>query len=207
MKINLLEHFHSIQGEGSFVGYPAYFFRFPGCNVLYKGHCRDWNGHEWICDTKQAKRALTSINTETLPSIWEKYVVITGGEPMIPTTLRQIEHLIKVLPPHTAVLIETNGTLAIPDWVFEKCYVACSPKLNYLPEQIPRYNEIRLPIYDIVEPEIIPPEIQLHPNVFLSPVNHIISHRKDTLQYCIEALKFFPNWRLSVQVHKYLGVR
>ena len=116
MKYPVVEKFYSLQGEGLFMGTPAYFIRFAGCNL----RC------EW-CDTKE------SWQTDSVPLIEQEElvqaipcerVILTGGEP----TLQDLKPLIERL--HELghqVAIETNGTRPIPkDWNLD--WISASPK-------------------------------------------------------------------------------
>ena len=77
--IPVMEHFYTLQGEGAFTGYPAYFIRLAGCDV----------GCVW-CDVKESwtvdSSQLLTIDflLEELKKTPTKRVVITGGEPCGP---------------------------------------------------------------------------------------------------------------------------
>ncbi len=119
MRIN--EIFYSLQGEGFLAGIPSVFIRIAGCPL----RCR------W-CDTKYAwdKKAgrLYSID-EIVQAVqkWPcKYVVVTGGEPMVNSDLPQLVHKLKAVGKH--ITIETAGIAYIPDMPCD--LMSISPKLS-----------------------------------------------------------------------------
>ena len=125
MRIN--EIFYSLQGEGFIAGIPSVFIRIAGCPL----RCR------W-CDTKYAwdKQAgrLYSIDeiVQTVQKWPCKYVVVTGGEPMVNSDLPQLVHELKAVGKH--ITIETAGIAYIPDMQCD--LMSISPKLsNSMPEE------------------------------------------------------------------------
>ncbi len=110
--------FHSIQGEGPFVGCPAVFIRLTGCNL----QCPN-------CDEDYTSKR-TPMNPATLMDAVKEFqdvnlLVITGGEP-----LRQnlAPFLCLAIEAGYRVQIETNGTLYNPSIIYEEIMVVCSPK-------------------------------------------------------------------------------
>jgi len=220
MKIPLAEHFHSIQGEGYWTGTPMHFIRLPGCSVgkLVKNRavaeapvlptgkpawlCGTWDNRSFWCDTDFNKYTEIELS-DLLDETWEHHICITGGEPLIHT-----EVILEVLK-HTKELahmvhIETSGTLSAPTGV----WLTCSPKLNCLPEIGRQADEVKV-LISADTPDEFPEWISGHPRVYLSPINHIGEpHWEDTksLQRVFALLKSHPQWRLSVQLHKYLGL-
>jgi 7-carboxy-7-deazaguanine synthase len=115
------EIFYSIQGEGFLAGVPSVFVRLAGCPL----RCR------W-CDTKYAWDPMDGQEqsiTEIVPTVrqWPcKFVVITGGEPMINSDLPQLVNQLKVVGKH--ITIETAGIKFIEDL---RCdLMSISPKLS-----------------------------------------------------------------------------
>jgi len=209
------EMFLSIQGEGAHTGRPSVFLRFSGCNL--------WSGREQdraaavckFCDTEfvgfdglgggQFKTAQAL--AEEVWSYWPKqegeaWVICTGGEPLLQLDTALIAALHKV---GFKIGVETNGTIAAPagiDWL------CVSPKADAKLAQISG-DELKL-VYPQAEnrPEDF---TNLNFNVFsLQPMedqsgNIEISdaNKYAAFEYCIA----HPKWRLSLQTHKYLGVR
>ena len=119
------ELFHSLQGEGFLAGVPSVFVRLAGCPL----RCR------W-CDTKYAWSAEAGRKYEIAEIIqavkqWPcRFVVITGGEPMINPELRQLSQKLRAADKH--VTIETAGIAYVPDLACD--LMSISPKLgNSLP--------------------------------------------------------------------------
>ena len=115
------EIFYSLQGEGFLAGIPSVFVRLAGCPL----RCR------W-CDTKYAwsKEAGRQYNTDGIISTvqqWPcRFVVITGGEPMVDTDLPQLVRELKAVGKH--ITIETAGIAYIPDMQCD--LMSISPKLS-----------------------------------------------------------------------------
>lgn len=227
-KLPIAETFHSIQGEGYWVGTPMFFIRLAGCSVGHPGigkppgtesgfaptlptgkhawECKRWDGTPFWCDTDFNKYHDVPLN-DLLEGVWEHHVCVTGGEPMI-----HLEHLYALLEVCHAnnkiVHIETSGTIPIPDDLHLD-WITCSPKQGYLPEVITRANEVKL-LIDAAYPVEFPDYFD-HAQVFLSPINDVHNlaafENVRNLRYAETLLRYHPNWRLSVQLHKYLGVK
>ncbi len=109
----IMEIFDSIQGEGSWLGIPATFIRFAGCNL----RC------EW-CDTKNSWQQGSMMTVEAiLDQVYKSSIIITGGKP----ALCELGPLIDALRAREKVkiAIETNGTNPIN---VELDWIVCSPK-------------------------------------------------------------------------------
>lgn len=208
MSYSVKEIFHTLQGEGAQAGRPAVFCRFAGCNL--------WSGREedrssaicQFCDTDfvgtdgvnggrfaDAQRLADAIDeqwpeTESL----HKYVVFTGGEPL----LQLDTPLISAMHTHGfEVAIETNGTLPIPEGID---WVCVSPKQG-AKLIVERGNEIKVVVpqtgQDLAAFE------QMHfQHYFLQPMDGPDKQRNTEL--AISICKQRPRWRLSVQMHKLL---
>ena len=206
------EMFLTVQGEGARAGTVAVFLRFTGCN-LWSGLERDRSTAVCkFCDTDFVKT--DGINggkydaaslAEKVNELWlgegEKWVVCTGGEPLL-----QLDELI-ISALHAVgfkIAVETNGTLAVPDGVD---WICVSPKANAELIQISG-DELKL-VY---------PQAENHPSDFenldfthfcLQPrddsylgAQKKADHSKSAFEYCLN----HPKWRLSVQTHKSIGV-
>ena len=206
------ELFYTLQGEGTHTGRPAVFCRFAGCNL--------WTGHErhrvqavcQFCDTDfvgtdgpGGGRYRSGAELATAASaVWgaeecsaaEKFVVCTGGEPLLQLDEEAIEAL------HAegfSVAVETNGTLKAPagiDWI------CVSPKAG-APLAIERADEFKL-IYP--QAGVTPEQFESIgiPRLLLQPMDGPERDRHTALAvaYCLA----HPRWRLSLQTHKYLGI-
>lgn len=218
-KVN--EVFETIQGEGSFTGVAAIFIRLQGCPV----------GCSW-CDTKHTwdikdelarplgdiviKTAETEhwagVTAEDLLALFAKegyqakHVVITGGEPCM-YDLNPLCELLHQNGYNTQ--IETSGTFAIQ--APAQTWVTVSPKVNMaggytvLQSALDRANEIKHPIAMEKHVDELRQLLQ-HTDtkaklIYLQP----ISQQRRATELAIAMCKKY-NWRLSVQVHKYLGI-
>ncbi len=206
MTYSIKEIFYSLQGEGYHTGRPAVFCRFTGCNL--------WSGREkdrtkaicQFCDTDfvgadagkfDSPQALVQQVAKNWPSTKPPFVVCTGGEPL----LQLDTPLIKAF--HQAgfeIAIETNGTLAAPpdiDWI------CVSPKAD-APLVLTSGDELKL-VYP--QPDATPEMFeQLDFKYFyLQPMDGI--KRQENTQLAVAYCLAHPQWRLSVQTHKGLGIR
>ena len=123
-------------------------------------------------------------------------IVLTGGEPAL--QLHEDEPLFRGFK--TRVCIETNGTLPVPAWVD---WVTVSPK-NGLSSIIPRANELKF----VFEPEHIPYYLSMQDADCEKRIQPLA--RRDGTTNLREALEFVlahPRFKLSVQLHKLIGVR
>ncbi len=212
------ELFPTLQGEGAHTGRAAVFCRFAGCNL--------WSGREedralavcQFCDTDfvgsdgdgGGKFATASELANAIENTWkstsagpqQRYVVFTGGEPL----LQLDEPLIDAL--HAKgflVAIETNGTIKIPkgvDWV------CVSPKAGS--ELIVlQADEIKLVIpqqgHTDIEKLLARFEKMDYRNRFLQAMDG--PTQKENLDLAIRLCQKRPLWRLSVQTHKMIGIR
>lgn len=218
-KVN--EVFETIQGEGSYTGIAAIFVRLQGCPV----------GCSW-CDTKHTwqvkdtqRQPLGDIvikNTESehwaevsadaLLNVFvtqgyqAKHVVITGGEPC----MYDLNPLCELL--HNkgyTTQIETSGTFEIK--APARTWVTVSPKVNMaggykvLQSALDRANEIKHPIAMTKHVDELLQLLQRTDTsaklIYLQP----ISQQQRATELAIAMCKKH-NWRLSVQVHKYIGI-
>jgi len=206
------EIFHTLQGEGANTGRAVVLCRFAGCN-LWTGREQDRSGASCrFCDTDfrgtDGKNGGTYRDAaelaDRIAATWSRhagktaapFVVCTGGEPLL-----QLDHnLIAVL--HTRgfqVAVETNGTIpAFPglDWI------CVSPKAD-AELAVRSGNELKL-VYPQAK---APPERfeQLaFDHFFLQPMDgpNLEENTRDALIYCMD----HPRWRLSLQIHKLLGI-
>jgi 7-carboxy-7-deazaguanine synthase len=204
------EIFLTLQGEGAHAGRAAVFCRFAGCN-LWSGREQDRPGAVCkFCDTDfvgtdgtlGARYATADDLADAIASQWAgehgyRYVVLTGGEPLLQVDAELIDAL------HArgfAIGLETNGTLEPPDGVD---WVCVSPKAG---------AELRVRRGD--ELKLVYPQEGAMPAAFadlaferfsLQPMDgpDIAANTERAVNYCIR----HPQWRLSLQTHKTLGIR
>ena len=178
------EIFESLQGEGFHTGTPTVFVRFAGCNLACP-----------FCDTDH--RPTAQMSDDEIANAAAQYkaelVVLTGGEP----GLQASERLVELLHAHgKRVAIETNGTQSLPaniDWV------TVSPKEGSTPV-LTTANEVKVVFQEGIDVEKWRATIKAE-HYFLQPCS--CKNTTETISYIME----HQQWRLSVQVHKYLGIR
>jgi 7-carboxy-7-deazaguanine synthase (Cx14CxxC type) len=204
------EIFKTLQGEGAHSGRAAVFCRFTGCNL--------WSGREadrasavcTFCDTDfvgmdgtgggrftSAADLADAIEREWDGSSFGRYVVLTGGEPL----LQVDEALVEALHERGfEVGVETNGTQLPPsglDWI------CVSPKSGS--ELVLREgNELKL-VYP--QPGLEPSRFEglAFDHFFLQPMD--VPTANDNLAATIAYCTGHPRWRLSLQSHKMIGIR
>jgi len=185
------EIFYSIQGEGVFAGTPAVFVRFSGCNLACPW-CDTDHSRFMEMTSDELEEAVRALLNDREGAI----IVLTGGEPAL--QLRDDEPLFR--GSGCRICIETNGTLPVPGWVD---WVTVSPK-DELPSIIPHPNELKF----VFEPEHIPYYLSLQEADCVKSIQPLA--RKDGTTNLPEALDFVlahPRFKLSVQLHKIIGVR
>ena len=205
------EAFLTVQGEGGQAGRPAVFLRFAGCNL--------WNGLErdrasavcTFCDTDfvgvdgdgGGKFGDAETLAEHVASFWRgragdpRLVVCTGGEPL----LQLDAALIAALKARGFdIAVETNGTVEAPDGID---WICVSPKAN-APVVQTRGAELKLVFpQGLAMPERF--EGLDFERFWLQPMDgpDQVANTEAAIEYCLT----HPMWRLSVQTHKYIGVR
>lgn len=204
------EIFYTLQGEGANAGTPAVFLRFAGCN-LWSGRERDRASAVCrFCDTEfvgtdgvgGGKFRSAAALARAVAAKWpgrataSRFVVCTGGEPL----LQLDPPLVKALHARGfRVAIETNGTLPPPrglDWI------CVSPKAD-APLVLRRGDELKL-VYPQsgAEPERY--QGLKFDHYFLQPMDG--PRRAENTQLAADYCLRHPDWRLSLQVHKLIGI-
>lgn len=203
------EIYYTLQGEGAQTGRPAVFLRFTGCN-LWSG--REEDRSEAVCQfcdtdffgmngTEGGKYDASSLAAK-VASLWpeekkNRYVVCTGGEPLLQLDEPLIDELHKE---GFEVGIETNGTITLPrgiDWV------CVSPKAN-TEVVVTKGDELKL----VVVQQGLTPEMFEgwgFRHFYLQPMDGPVQ-KENTLwamNYCLN----HPKWKLSIQTHKLLNIR
>jgi len=212
MSYSVKEIFYTLQGEGAQAGRPAVFCRFSGCNL--------WSGREadratavcQFCDTdfvgvdgtaggryatpEELAQAIEAQWTGD-PAAGKRFVVCTGGEPL----LQLDEPLIAAL--YTLgfeIAVETNGTVAAPEGID---WICVSPKAGApLIQKTGQELKLVFPQPDL-DPSLVASLRFAH--FYLQPMDgpHRARNTELAIQYCLQ----HPQWRLSVQSHKFVGIR
>jgi 7-carboxy-7-deazaguanine synthase len=197
------EVFYSIQGEGLRAGTSNVFVRFAGCNMACAMQSGQRSPGGFDCDTNFADGQSYSLD-DLIVAVQDcggqraPWVICTGGEP----TLQMDAELIDALrAAGYCIAVETNGTRPVPENVD---WISMSPKVAEEDLQQLWADELR---YVMAHGQPLPSPVARSPNWLLSPrfENGIID--RTALHWCIKLVKSHPQWRLSVQQHKFWGVR
>lgn len=190
--LQLAEVFYSVQGEGTWTGTPAVFVRLAGCNLS----CA-------FCDTDYALKFFASPG-ELVDRVRAEggacpMVIVTGGEPF---AQRETRALIDALRADgRRVHVESNGT--IPTDLPDDVWLTVSPKERLAPEMARRANEAKLIVDGRVPDEWVGAFPATTP-LFLQPEGNKASN----VALAVDAAKRDPRrLRLSLQTHKFIGVR
>lgn len=191
--LQLAEIFYSIQGEGLHTGKPAVFVRLAGCNLACPFCDTDYS-LKFVAGISEVVDRVRSLSTEC------PMVVITGGEP-----LAQRETLALIAALRQAgkrVHIESNGTVEteLPGDV----WLTVSPKERLVRRMAQRANEAKLIVDGRVPREFLSAFDASKTPVFLQPEGN----KPRNITLALEAAKAEPQrFRLSLQTHKFIGVR
>ncbi len=211
MSYHVKEIFYSLQGEGMHAGRPAVFCRFTGCN-LWSGREEDRNAAVCrFCDTQftgtdgpggglyQTAADLARAVASAWPSSASPaapFVVCTGGEPLLQMNDRLVQAFHDL---GMVVAIETNGTVPAFDGID---WICVSPK--------PR---TKLAVTSGDELKLVFPQEGASPEQYASlDFSHFIlqpmdgPNRKQNTRRAVEYCLAHPEWRLSIQLHKILGL-
>ncbi|MBV9529840.1 MAG: 7-carboxy-7-deazaguanine synthase [Bradyrhizobium sp.] len=210
MSYAVKEIFLTLQGEGAHAGRAAVFCRFAGCN-LWSGREEDRaNATCRFCDTDfvgtdgtfGARYASAGELADAIAAQWtgedvDRYVVLTGGEPLL-----QVDAVLTAAlhARNFSVAVETNGTLEPPDGLD---WICVSPKAGA--DLVLRHGH---------ELKLVYPQEGAKPEDFaglsfehfsLQPMDgeNVVENTKRAVAYCLR----HPQWRLSLQTHKALGIR
>ncbi|MCH9809443.1 MAG: 7-carboxy-7-deazaguanine synthase [Alphaproteobacteria bacterium] len=203
------EIFPTLQGEGAQAGRRAVFCRFAGCNL--------WSGRESdresavcrFCDTdfvgtdgegggafRSAGELAGAIAAKWGPEREDRFVVLTGGEPMLQVDARLIDAL---HGERFEIAIETNGTLAVPraiDWI------CVSPKAGA--ELVQRSGDELKLVYP--QSGLLPADVEdLDFAIrYVQPMDgdDVVANTRAAVAFCREN----AGWRLSLQTHKLIGI-
>jgi len=213
------EIFPTLQGEANWAGTPALFVRFQSCPI----------GCPW-CDTKHTWNKLPQ-NVVTVPEMLAKvadaptyanmdedqllmvinddkssHVVLTGGEP----AMYNLDELTRgIIGLGKTVQIETSGTFEIR--VNHNTWVTLSPKIDMpggykvLASSVGLADEIKMVIGKMADVALLKDLLELrmdHPQIWLQPV----SQSPKSTAICIDVARHH-GWRVSIQTHRFLGIR
>ena len=193
----LMEAFYSLQGEGFYKGTAAYFIRLGGCDV----------GCHW-CDVKESWAAeahpLVPVDTIVTDALaHSKTMIITGGEPLM-WNLDLLTEKLRAAGARTH--IETSGAHPLSgtfDWI------CLSPKKIKRPvgDVLQKANELKMVIYnsnDFLFAEEMAAQVSPDCLLYLQPE---WSKRNKVIPKIVDYVMAHPQWKASLQMHKYLDIR
>ncbi len=211
MSYAVKEIFYTLQGEGANAGRPAVFCRFAGCN-LWSGREEDRAGAVCrFCDTdfvgtdgdgggkfRHAADLAGAIEAQWPPRHRERrFVVLTGGEPLLQVDVPLIDAL------HERgfrIAVESNGTIEPPPGIDWLCI---SPKAG-APLVVRGGQELKLVF---PQPKLDPQQFEglAFENFYLQPMDSPAARENTAgaVAYCQQ----HPQWTLSLQTHKLIGIR
>lgn len=197
VELPVMEEFYTIQGEGFYSGRPAYFIRLAGCDV----------GCVW-CDVKESwdpeihpLKSIDSLVQHAVDSAC-RFAVITGGEPAM-YDLNALINKLKQNGIETA--IETSGCYQLKGEIDWYCF---SPKKFKKPcdEAYQRASELKVVIAhlsDLQWAEEHAARVSKNCKLYLQPE---WSKRERFLPAIIDYVKEHPQWRISLQTHKFMNI-
>ena len=193
----LMEAFYTLQGEGFYKGTAAYFIRLGGCDV----------GCHW-CDVKESWTAeahpLVPVDTIVADALaHSKTIIITGGEPLMWNLTLLTE---KLRAGGARTHIETSGAHPLSgswDWI------CLSPKKIKRPvgDVLQKANELKMVIYnnnDFLFAEEMAAQVSPDCLLYLQPE---WSKRDKVIPKIVDYVMAHPQWKASLQMHKYLDIR
>jgi organic radical activating enzyme len=206
-KVN--EIFYTLQGEGCHSGIPAVFVRFSGCNLRCPWCDTEFTSYTEMTAEEITRTALALYDADTQGR--RRMLVLTGGEPSLQVDSSLIETL------HAAgfyICIETNGTRPLPEGID---WITCSPKAGST-LALRRVNEVKMVFTGDYNPDIWRQQLEaehwlLQPLryngewLLQSGVDEWEDDRNDNLNDTVRYILSHPFWRLSVQLHKIVGIR
>ncbi|WP_306397671.1 7-carboxy-7-deazaguanine synthase [Telluria beijingensis] len=210
MTYSIKEIFYTLQGEGAHAGRPAVFCRFSGCNL--------WTGREadrpsavcQFCDTdfvgtdgeRGGKFKTAELLAAEIDGLWpasypaSKYVVFTGGEPLLQLDRPLIDAM------HArgfTIAIETNGTLPVPEGVD---WICVSPKMGST-LAVHKGSEIKVVIPQTGQDLAAYEGLDFEHFYVQAMDGPLAAHN---LRLAIETCRANPKWKLSLQTHKLLQI-
>ena len=196
-RLPLVEEFFSIQGEGYHSGRAAYFIRLGGCDIgcSWCDTPGSWNPEiHPLADTDDILRRVTDSGTDS--------VVVTGGEPL----MWNLDYLCSMLKMNNLITyLETSGAYPLTgkwDWI------CLSPKRNLPPREeiCPLANELKIIVEDkddLEWAEKFRNKVGSDCKLYLQPE---WSRFEQVIPVIVDYVRAHKEWRVSLQVHKYMHI-
>ena len=193
----MMESFYTIQGEGAFTGAPSYFIRLGGCDVgcVWCDVKESWDAHAH--QAKSIQELLSLVNQAEA-----NRVVVTGGEPCM-YDLNELTNRFR--EDNLKLHLETSGVYEITgewDWV---CF---SPKKFKKPKDsvYAKADELKVVVFhpsDLEWAQTHAQKVGDHCKLYLQPE---WDRRDQVLPIILNHVRENPEWNISLQTHKYIGV-
>jgi len=194
---NIVEIFHSVQGEGARAGIPHVFVRFGNCNL----RC-EWCDTDFLTYDKMTSRQII----DEIEKYACKDIIFTGGEPML-NDLWPLRRLLNKSGHY--VSIETNGTIPIDEGLID--WICVSPKDQLYPN-----TKIKQRTGDELKCVYVGQNLSLYDEIvdgfhhlFLQPCymeSESVEWNGRNFSHTESIVKENPKWRLSLQTHKWMGI-
>lgn len=196
---NLVEYFWTFQGEGANAGRRALFIRLPFCNLKCSWCDTEFNRFDVIPYHVLENYALSE------PT---RFAVLTGGEPSMNKQLPKLISVLKNIG--FEIAIESNGTFAMPPGID---FITISPKRDAATpygvhaDTLSRAHEIKLVVDEGFDFEVAKRFEKIAPAGTRLSLSPEFSRMKQSFQLIEQFIRSYPRWRLSLQTHKWIGVR
>lgn len=197
VELPVMEDFYTIQGEGAHTGRPAYFIRTAGCDV----NC-------WWCDVQESwdesKHPVVKVGdiVQRAKKSGAEFAVITGGEPL----LHDLDALtLRLKQEGMQTHIETSGSSPLSGYLD---WITLSPKRFKKPldDIFPYVDELKVVVLKNKDIEWAEKNAEKCPD----DTRLLLQPEWDTpssMELIVEYVKDNPEWGISLQTHKFLGVR
>ncbi len=213
--LDVVHIWHTLQGEGPLAGTPAVFVRLAGCSILCPGCDTDYTSIRYRYSIEDLLEVFDVVGPDTT-----RLLVLTGGEPFRQNFAPFVKEALAL---SWRVQVETNGTYYLPELPYGRSYdhfsVVCSPKTVHIHKElspcIDAYKYVLdaehvdpvdgLPTLSLgrcrpARPEYMSQEIFVQPLDEGNPVRNV-ANVKACVDSCLR-----HGYRLSYQIHKYLGL-
>jgi len=201
--------FQSIQGEGILMGTWCWFLKFAGCNMVPKCNFCD-------VDWQLSKQDLIMTKEEIMTYLENnddyntKWLILTGGEPL----LFLDDDLVDLLKTKYSISIETNGTIPLGSLIDKIDHIVMSPKVLPSKVKLEKCHTLKI-LYPfpletgLINQQMDPVQWKNFPSdyKFVQPLNIPTIPIKDMTKMAItKVAQLGGDWRISVQLHKFLGI-
>lgn len=206
--MNMLNHtyrvneiFYSLQGEGQHAGTAAVFIRLSGCNLKCPFCDTDFHTYKEMT-AQEIAEAVNKLSESSM-------IVITGGEPSIQLDDNLLYYLRHCCALPRYIAVETNGTGKLPDDID---WVTLSPKSQW--QKKPIILKAVSEIKTVMDENTLAVDLlrmqEAYPNAlcFVQPCDTGNKEKNETIiKRCVDFVKDYPQWRLSLQQQKILNIR